>query len=365
MLRHGQQAGRARGIVDGAVVDRISRFFVTLTLLAQVIPVAAVDDGFILQCRIRARHHAGDVELFHLAHGGLHFTAQLGVQCDGLEVLAFRLGAQGIQVLAAGREQAARRVFRDPALQRRAGRAVGQLKTFAAAPAVLHHAPVVRGRRFRVDQQDASRALAPGFLEFVGPAAVIGQRLAGKAVRIKSSRLRVVDHHDDDLVFDIDTLEIVPTLFRRRDAVADKYQWRVERVRGNGVARGPDPVRTEGQRHGLAAGHRLQAAILRQGFHAGNLHALAVAVAAHGFQAGHLRLGFQVRHRQVGAALARAAAFQQIVGQEGQVGAQGRFLHHGQTGRGVGGKRQRGQGQGRKQLLHKILWVRGGKRYGG
>ena len=35
-----------------------------------------------------------------------------------------------------------------------------------------------------------------------------------------------------------------------------------------------------------------------------------VAVAAHGAQTGHLRLGFQVSHRQVGTALARAPAFQ-------------------------------------------------------
>ena len=267
--------------------------------------------------------------------------------------------------MATGRKQAARRVFRDPALQGSAGSAVRQLEALAAAPAVLHHAPVVRGRRFRVDQQYASGALAFGFLEFVRPAAIISQRLAGKAVRIKSSGLRVVDHHDDDLVFDIDALEIVPALFRRRDAVADEHQRRIEGVRGNGVARGPDPVRAERQRHGLATGQRLQAALGRQRLHAGDLHALAVTVAAHGAQTGHLRLGFQIRHRQVGAPLARAPAFQQIVGQEGQVGAQGRFLYHGQTGSGVRGKRQRSQGEGRKQLLHKILWVRGGKRSGG
>ena len=333
--------------------------------------MAAVDDGFILQCRVRTRHHAGDIELFHLAHGRFHFARQFGVQCDGLEVLAFRLRAQDVQVLTAGREQAARRLFRDPALQRRAGRAVGQLEALAAAPAVLHHAPVIRSRWFRVDQQYASGALAPGFLEFVGPAAVIGQRLAGKTVRLGGSRLRVVDHHDDDLVFDIDTLEIVPAFFRRRDAVADEHERRIEGMRGNGVARGPHPVRAERQRHGLAARHGVQAALLRQRLHAGDPHALAVAVAAHGLQSGHLRLGFQVGHRQVGAALARAPAFQQIVGQEGQVGAQGRFLHHGQAGGGVCGKRQRQagserrDGQGRKQLLHKILWVRGGKRSGG
>jgi hypothetical protein len=63
-----------------------------------MVPVRAVDHHFVFQFRIGARHHGRHVELFNLAHGGLHLAIQLGGQRHRLEVLLGR-SAQRIQVL--------------------------------------------------------------------------------------------------------------------------------------------------------------------------------------------------------------------------------------------------------------------------
>ena len=88
----------------------------------------------------------------------------------------------------------------------------------------------ISGRACLVDDQHAGRALARAFLELVGPAAVVGHRVAAERLRIELARIRrirnrrVVDQHDDRLAFDVDALEVVPVELRRLDAVAGEDQ---------------------------------------------------------------------------------------------------------------------------------------------
>ena len=305
----------------------------------------AIDDDFVFQLGVGARHHAGHVELLDRAHGGFHLAAHLGAQHHRLEVLVFGGGAQLVEILAAGRKQAACGGIRHPAFHAGARCALGQLEALAQ-PALLDHAPAVRGRGVGVDQQYAGGALARGFFEFIGPAAVVGQALAVETVRLGRGRHRVVDHHDQHFAFDVHALVIVPAaFFRRADAVADEYQFVIHRVHGFAVARRPHPVLAEGQRQWLAARFQRHAAGVRRGFHAGDLDRLSEAVAVAWLEADGQRLRFQVSHGQVAAALAGAASFQHIVGQERHMGAQRRFLDDGGRFRRCGGVGRECQGQ--------------------
>ena len=104
-----------------------------------------------------------------------------------------------------------------------------------------------------MDQQDPGGALAQRFLVLVDPAAVIREGLAGKTVCFGNGRLRIVDHHDDELALQIDALEIVPVFFGGADAVAGKHDGRVERHFLLAIRRAKDDVLAEGGRQGLAA----------------------------------------------------------------------------------------------------------------
>jgi hypothetical protein len=75
---------------------------------------------------------------------------------------------------------------------------------------------------------------------------------------------------------------------------------------------------------------------------------LAEAVAIARLQTQRLRLRFQIGHGQVAAALAGAAPFQQVAGQESQVGAQRRFLHHGALARVCMGRECQRQAHGQR-----------------
>ena len=251
-LRHGQQGRRARGVVDGAVVDMValSCAGVAFVILAQVVPVRRIDHGFVLEFRVRARHDAGHVELLDAADLAIDCHLDRRVQGDGAERACFRLRAQGVQVLPGLLEQGARHVFLQPAFHRIAR--AGQVEALVAE-AVGGHRPRIRGGRRRVDQQDPGGALAQRFLVLVDPAAVIREGLAGKTVCFGNGRLRVVDHQDEQFAFYINTLEIVPVFFRGADAVAGKHDGRVERHFLLAIRRAKDDVLAEGGRQGLAA----------------------------------------------------------------------------------------------------------------
>ena len=79
-----------------------------------------------------------------------------------------------------------------------------------------------------MDDQHARGAAPRGFLIFVGPAAVIGHRLAAE-IAFPALEIGVVDEHDEHLALDVVALEIVPVALGRGHAVADEDQrarWR-------------------------------------------------------------------------------------------------------------------------------------------
>src|SRR5438445_13635518 len=74
-----------------------------------------------------------------------------------------------------------------------------------------------------MDDDHAGRATACRFFEFVGPAAVIGHRLAAE-IAFAALEIGVVDEHDEDLAADVLALQVIPVAFGSRHSVTDKDQ---------------------------------------------------------------------------------------------------------------------------------------------
>src|SRR3546814_3765776 len=76
-----------------------------------------------------------------------------------------------------------------------------------------------------VDDQRRDGAAARGFLELVGPAAIIGHRppaeLPERILTLRRDEIGVVDQKDRDLALHILPLDIVPAAFGRSEAVAE------------------------------------------------------------------------------------------------------------------------------------------------
>ena len=104
-----------------------------------------------------------------------------------------------------------------------------------------------------------SAAIAPRRLvELVGPAPVIGHRLAAELAghRLSSGRFEIgiVDQEDRDLAFEVDALEVVPAALRRIHAVSNEHHRRAGDLRPVGVADGAEiDVVGEAQRKRPAA----------------------------------------------------------------------------------------------------------------
>src|SRR3546814_8602199 len=104
-----------------------------------------------------------------------------------------------------------------------------------------------------VDDQRRDRAAARGFLELVGPAAVIGHRppaeLAERILALRRDEIGVVDQEDRDLALEVLALEIVPAAFGGADAVTAEYHRRVRDDRAVlGLERRDIDVGAEAQR---------------------------------------------------------------------------------------------------------------------
>ena len=120
--------------------------------------------------------------------------------------------------------------MRDPALDGGLGGVlVGRFQEHVgAAPAVAHHLPAIGGRLGLVHDDDGRSALAGGFLILVGPAAVIGHRLAleefwiGRLVLVAG----IVDQHDHGLSLHVQAGIVVPAIFRRHHAIAHEHDLR-------------------------------------------------------------------------------------------------------------------------------------------
>jgi hypothetical protein len=189
--------------------------------------VRGVDDVLVAQRRIRALDFAQHVARVQRAHRVLERDRSFELERHRLEFTGERLLLEGVEVLPGHLQDLLRRVERDPALDRRAAHVLvrrHQIELFSQV--ALHDLEGVAGGTGLVDDQDPRGAAARAFLELVGPAAVVGHRLAGEGLGIEFRRvggighLRIVDQHNDRLALDVDALEVVPVELGRGDAVA-------------------------------------------------------------------------------------------------------------------------------------------------
>ena len=71
-----------------------------------------------------------------------------------------------------------------------------------------------------MDDECADSPATGGFLELVGPAAVVGEGRAGEEIGVVGGR--VADDDEDDLAADVDVGVVVPLVLGRGDAMPTK-----------------------------------------------------------------------------------------------------------------------------------------------
>ena len=240
-LRDLEDARHAHAVVDGAVVDLVRSRHVGLH--AQMVPMRRIQN--ILVGMLRAADHAHDVARVDMRDGRMRVGRKaVARHRHGLEAGLVGGGLQRDVVEAGALEEFFRRVERDPAFDRRAVHVlVGHVEPgFRARVRIAHHLPAI-GRRHRFVHDDRGRSTLPcRFFVFVGPAAVIGHRLALEELRIGIGVFvaGIVDEDDDGLPLHVEAGIVVPVVLGRDHAVADEHQRRVLHVHIRRlVARGP------------------------------------------------------------------------------------------------------------------------------
>ena len=131
-----------------------------------------------------------------------------------------------VEVEAAHGEELAGYVELDPAGGLEAGVGVVAEEGFFAGVGVLDDVPAVAGEVGAVDDERADGAFARGLLELVGPAAVVGEGLAGEELGVVGGW--VADDAEDDFALDVDAGVVVPVVLGRGGAVADEDDGGVE-----------------------------------------------------------------------------------------------------------------------------------------
>ena len=90
----------------------------------------------------------------------------------------------------------------------------------------LHDVPAVARALGVMDDQRRDRSAPRRFLELVGPAAVVGHRLAGEfacdRLTLSGFEVRIVDQEDGDLALQVDALEVVPPALGRIHSISDE-----------------------------------------------------------------------------------------------------------------------------------------------
>ena len=364
---HGQKGRAARGVVHGAVVDRVglvARVGVRGggEALAQVIPVGGIDHQLLLQLGIRAGHHTRHIELLHGPHGADQGALQGQAQGHGAEVAALGLNPEGIQVLATALDQGPGRLLGQPALKGRALGLLGQPEALTV-PAVPDHGPAITGRGGGVDEQHPGGTVPGGHLELGGPAAVDAEVGAVEEAGFLRCRGRFVHQQQQHLAAHIQALEVVPEVLGRLDAEAQEDHGRIKGLLGLRHPGAEDELGAEGRAGAGAFAHEAEGAAADEGPQPEQAHRLAVGLAPPRGGTQGLKLGLQVADRELGPPLPRAPALEQVIGEEGQVGPQGGLLHL--RWRGLGdeaGRDQKGQqgmhgNSGSVPMLPRKTWL--------
>jgi hypothetical protein len=195
----------------------------------------------------------------------------------------------------------------------------GILRDFGVADDV----PPIAGEIGAVNDESADGSFARGLLEFIGPAAVIGEGLTAEEVGIVGGR--IVNQAENDLTFDLDAGIVIPVELRRRDAVADPYDGGVERDRRREFFVEDNEVIGEFELDGRAGfGQEGEGGLYGISLDAGEVDLLEVgAVVAAGSEPVAFELGCDELCSELATAPAGIAAFEEIVGKVFVIGAIG------------------------------------------
>ena len=170
-----------------------------------------------------------------------------------------------------------------------------------------------------MDDDHAQGSVPQGFFVFIGPAAVVSKRTAAKELRI--GRGGLVGEQDQHLALDVHSFEIVPLKFRGDDAMADEYGFGIEVFGWLLTAVHSDEIFEPAERDGLARSGGRQRGV-RRCLDADQRHFLEVgSVVASGLGSEEGDLGGDVFGGKALAANGYTTAFEQIAGEEFDVGA--------------------------------------------
>src|SRR5215470_14929486 len=227
-----------------------------------------------------------------------------------MEIARAGRGDELLEIVPARFHQAPYRILARPGLDTHVRLTARGQRKLLAAPGALHHLPWIARRGRGMDDDCAGGSLACGAFVLVNPAAVIEPARAGEQVRIP---VRIVVHHHEDLPREIGALEIIPTEFRRLDAVPDEDQLRI--VDGDALllhTTEGDVVRVPAQIEACTAS--LEAPALRKlSLETDDVERLLPgAVGKCGLVAHAFEPGLQVEPRELVAARGRAAPLEQI-----------------------------------------------------
>ncbi len=165
-----------------------------------------------------------------------------------------------------------------------------------------------------MDDDRGGGALARGFLELVGPAAVVGHRLAAEQRFVAGDEPGIVDEDERRLAAHVEAGVVVPASLGRVDAVADEHDLAASHGRlWLHAARTDHHVVAVGQRH--AAGAAIEQQRLRTAGDLDEGHVLAKVAARRRLQAELEILLFEVLEHLAFALGTRLAALQ-LVGSE-------------------------------------------------
>ena len=290
-----------------------------------MVPMRGVDHEFVPQGRVVAWHHTCHVELFDGAYRTAQGALQRKVQGHGPKVATLGQHPERVKRLAALLDQGPGGVFGHPALQGRLLQSICQEEAFGV-PTVANHRPTIAGGSRGVDKQHPRGAVLRGQLELGGPATVFAQMRAVEEAGFLGGGCGLVHQHQQHLAMHVQALVIVPLVLGGVDAEAHEDHRGVEGLLGSGDTGSKDNLRTEPRRGTGAASQETEGALIHPRPQASQGHGLAIGHALGGLQTQHLELSLEVAHGEIGSALARAPALQQVVRQESQVSPQ-RGLH--------------------------------------
>ena len=311
----------AGGVVGGSVVDVVAGHAGDE---AEMVVVGGVEDGLIGASCIGSGEDTDHVGGLEGADGALDVGVEADGEFDGFEAGFSGGGYLGVGVETSGGEEFLSDVELDPAGGLELGIFIVAEVGFFAGVGVFDDVPAVAGEVGAVNDECADGAFASGFLELVGPAAVVGEGVAAEELWVV--RGRIADDAEDDFAFDVDVGVVVPVELGRVDAVADEDDGGVD-VDGGGegaVADGVvvavlqvDGVEIDGHAGGGFLRHEGEGGFGRDGVHADEVDLLEVgAVVAAGLEAVQGKLRCDVLCDELAATQSGAATFEEIVGEK-------------------------------------------------